>query len=53
MVTDVLDHLHFLLSVVLPIVDIVNTLLLLEPLQKLLVFLSDSLRFNLASSLVE
>ena len=45
MVTYVLHDLHIVLALVLPIVDIVHRVLLLQAFQEGLVFICDSLRF--------
>ncbi len=44
MVADALDHLNFLLAICLPIVDIVDTVLLLQSLKKCLILYRDPLR---------
>jgi len=53
MVADALDHLDFLLAIFIPIVDIVDTVLLLQSLQKRLVFYRDPLRLLVTSSPVQ
>lgn len=53
MVANIFYHLDLLLPIVLPIVDIIDTLLLLESLQKLFVFDCDPLSILVASCRVQ
>ena len=53
MVADVFDQLHLALALVLPIVDVIDGVLLLEPLEQGLVLLSDSLRLLISYSLIQ
>ena len=53
MVADVLHNFDLLLSVMLPIVDIVNRALFLQTLQKRLVFTCDPLRLEVPGIGVE
>lgn len=53
MVADVLDALDLLLPLVLPIVDIVDRILALQPLQKGLVLRGDALSLLIASGAIQ
>ena len=53
MVADVFDKLDLALALVLPIVDVIDGVLLLEPLEQGLVLLGDALRLLIADGLVQ
>ena len=53
MVAYVFDQLDLTLTLVLPIVDVINRVLLLEPLEQGLVLLSNTLRLLIADCLVQ
>ena len=53
MVAYVFDQLDLTLTLVLPIVDVINRVLLLEPLEQGLVLLSNTLRLLIADGLVQ
>ena len=53
MVADVFDQLDLTLALVLPIVDVIDGVLLLEPLEQGLVLLSNTLRLLIADGLVQ
>ena len=53
MVADVLDELYLTFSFMLPIVDVINGALLLEPLEQGLVLLCDPLRLLVSDRLIQ
>ena len=52
-VADVLDKLNLAFALVLPIVDVINRALLLQPLQQGLVLLSNSLTLLVSDCLIQ